>query len=70
MGGDLNLVEKLISHDNINQTDQEGNTALIIAVVCGKREIVDLLIEKGADVTKKNVYGKIAMDLCEDDEIK
>lgn len=41
--------------------DREGNTALILAAVNGQDKIVDLLIQKGADVNAVNKHNETAL---------
>ena len=53
---------------NIDQTDDEGNTALIKAVTNGHNKIVKKLIDTGADVDITNNYGESALSLARDNE--
>ena len=39
---------------NINAKDKDGKTALMIAVVNGHQSLVELLLERDADLTVKN----------------
>lgn len=41
---------------DINQTDFEGRTALMMSAVFGKRDVVEMLIKRGADVNKIYMY--------------
>ena len=43
---------------NINAVDEEGNTALHLAVDTGQIEVVQFLLNNGADITVKNNDGK------------
>lgn len=47
---------------NVNVKDERfGNTALIWAVQNNNKEIVQMLLDKGADVNVKNIYGYTAL---------
>ncbi|HEY9704877.1 MAG TPA: ankyrin repeat domain-containing protein, partial [Allocoleopsis sp.] len=47
----LELVKKLISQgENVNQTDNSGNSLLIVSSANGHAEMVKLLLELGADI--------------------
>lgn len=63
MGGDMAEVEKtLTAHPGaVKWQDKAGNTALMMAVIGGASPIVDLLIEKGADVNAQNRHGGNAL---------
>jgi len=37
---------------DINLADKDGDTPLIVAALCGKEEILDFLLKKGADITQ------------------
>jgi len=50
---------------NINEQEQLGNTALMLCVYYGDAEILELLLESGADVSKQNKDGKTALDIAE-----
>lgn len=43
-----------------------AGTALLIAVSSGNKEIVQLLLENGADINIKNIDGKTAWSLAEE----
>ena len=49
---------------NINAQDRYGTTPLMAAVTWGHKEIVQLLLEAGADITKKNKAGATALQLA------
>ena len=44
------------------ETDREGNSALHSAAFLGRSEVVELLLEKGADANAKNNRGQSPMD--------
>ena len=50
-----------IKNNKVNSTDEEGNTALMYASYNGNREIVELLIENGADIDHENNDGNTAL---------
>ncbi|XP_067653215.1 serine/threonine-protein phosphatase 6 regulatory ankyrin repeat subunit B-like [Haliotis asinina] len=51
--GDLHQVKYLLSHDpaNVNSRGQAGRTPAMIAAVAGNRALLELLVEKGANLT-------------------
>ncbi len=57
--GDLKRVHKLIEEDPdvVHARTQDWGTPLHVAIQAGHYDIVELLIEKGADVNAKNVHG-------------
>jgi len=52
------------SYKDINIKDNNDNTALIIAAINGKTDIVKLLIENGADIDAKNKYGDTTLTIA------
>ena len=57
------IVGLLISHGaDVNFRCTDGDTALIEAAISGRPEIVQLLIERGADVKPRDAYGYSALD--------
>ena len=55
MGGNREVAHHLLrSGANINTRDKDGKTALMIAVINGHSQLVDLLLSKSADVTVQN----------------
>ena len=69
--GDLDAVIELVGKGaNVNEKDEWGVTALMIASKRGRVEIVKALLEADADVSIKNKYGNTAIDYTSDDEIK
>lgn len=67
--GNTKAVENILNEENhvdINTQDEKlGNTALIYAVLNGFREIVKLILKKGADPSVKNNQGKNSLDAVE-----
>ena len=61
--GDENTVRSLLltSKVNINDKNEYGWTALMIAARDNKDSIVSLLIDKGADITMKNNVSDIGL---------
>ena len=48
--GDLETIKSLIIEDtDVNITDEDGQTALLIAIPYGYKEIVELLVNAGAE---------------------
>jgi ankyrin repeat protein len=74
----LSVVKSILSHDRstIDQKSVEyttdsrkkrgGETALMLAALSGNTEIVNALIQAGADLTLKNFNGKTAAELAKD----
>ena len=56
---DLHFIRKLIRHGvPLNQANDKGYTALHMAVLCGRDEAVELLLEAGANPNTKEKRGK------------
>ena len=63
------LLEVLLDdpRTNVNQENpKNGKTALSYAAEYHQKDIVKLLLEKGADKNKKDINGKTAYDLARD----
>ncbi len=57
------IVALLVSYGaDVNFRCTDGDTALIEAAISGRPEIVQLLIERGADVKPRDAYGYSALD--------
>ncbi|MHA2789540.1 ankyrin repeat domain-containing protein [Corynebacterium sp. S7] len=52
--GDLTLAEYIDQGVDVNMTNQDGNTFVMLAAYSGHGELVDALIARGADVNKQN----------------
>ncbi|XP_055602720.1 putative ankyrin repeat protein RF_0381 isoform X2 [Uranotaenia lowii] len=62
-GYTTDTVQLLVDHGvEINAMDNEGNTALHIAVATGKWELVEALLRNGADASLKNHAGLTPME--------
>lgn len=62
--GDITKVEEALANGNdVNQTDDEGYSALQAAAENGYLNVVKLLVEKGANVAYKGEY--TALQLAE-----
>lgn len=59
----INEVKKLLKDKSvdINEQDIENNTPLMYACEEGKKDIVKLLVEAGADLNMQNSYGETAL---------
>ena len=53
----------LINESIVHITDKHLNTPLHLAIRSGRREIVEMLIEAGTDLTKKNISDRIPLQL-------
>ncbi|XP_069139595.1 protein fem-1 homolog C-like [Argopecten irradians] len=70
----LSLVKLLVSYGaDVNSTTSTNSTAVRCACYCGNLDIVKYLVENGADIHKRNVYGgtclinatKGSLELCQ-----
>jgi len=62
------LLEWLFKHNaNLNLFMGTGNTALLLAINLGKKEIVELLIKNGANVNQKNIAKAKKEEIREND---
>uniref|UniRef100_A0A3P9H3W6 Ankyrin repeat and sterile alpha motif domain containing 6 n=1 Tax=Oryzias latipes TaxID=8090 RepID=A0A3P9H3W6_ORYLA len=62
--GNSQLVKEILEEDpaQVNSSNQEGATPLMIAAVSGQLEVVQLMVEKNADVDKQDgVHGWTAL---------
>lgn len=61
----------LIDHGaRINEKDNRGRTALMIAASLGHDKAVDVLLARGADKTLRDSTGKTAADLAANDALR
>src|SRR5438128_1593249 len=56
--GEVEEVKKILARgDSINEKNANGETALMLAVIHGRPEVVRVLLDKGADPEIKNSAG-------------
>ncbi|KAK3095975.1 hypothetical protein FSP39_021528 [Pinctada imbricata] len=48
----------------INTQDKDGKTALMVAIINGHQDLVELLLKKNADLSVTNEYGKTAYEMA------
>jgi ankyrin repeat protein len=61
-GGNTEIIKSLLDAGaRINEQDDEGNTALMLASRCARNHNVKLLLEAGANVDVQNRYGWTAL---------
>jgi len=59
------LVQSLLRHDaNIESRDARGNTPLLVCCLSGRDDIIDLLLEQGANPNVKNSDGETANSIA------
>jgi YVTN family beta-propeller protein len=62
--GELEIVKYLLEKNaKISHTNEDGNTALIVAAFICRTEIVELLLERGASIQQKNNSGETAISV-------
>lgn len=67
----LKLIEALLAAGAKVQTkDFVGNTALHLAALEGRKDVIDLLLANGADKQVQNAEGKKPADLADNPDIK
>lgn len=62
--GNSQLVKEILEEDptQVNSSNQEGASPLMIAAVSGQLEVVQLMVEKNADIDKQDgVHGWTAL---------
>lgn len=62
--GNSQLVKEILEEDpaQVNLSNQEGATPLMMAAVSGQLEVVQLMVEKNADIDKQDgVHGWTAL---------
>lgn len=61
VAGDVDTVRQEIENGNVNQTNSNRMTALIVAAKYGNKDICGLLLQNGADIDAVNGYGYTAL---------
>ena len=56
--GDLTLLDYINHGVDVNLSNQDGNTLLMLAAYAGQEELVRGLVGRGADVDKQNARGQ------------
>ena len=65
------VIDVLLAHGaTIDDADDRGRTALMIAAGLGYADVVELLLVRGADRTKKDKQGKTALDLAANADVR
>jgi ankyrin repeat protein len=65
------VIDLLLAHGaNLDDADNRGRTALMIAADLGYADIVDILVHRGADRAKKDHDGKTAFDLASNSAVR
>lgn len=62
--GNLQLVREILEEDpsQVNSSNQEGASPLMMAAVSGQLQVVQLMVDKNADVDKRDgVHGWTAL---------
>jgi len=65
------VVDLLLAHGAaIDDADNRGRTALMIAAEAGDAGVVDFLLQRGADRAPKDQAGRTALDLAANDAVR
>jgi len=62
--GDLRLVRRLASKENVNQSDEKQYTPLMWAAFRDQTKVVSYLLSLGANINAQNLYGRTAVMLA------
>ena len=70
-GVDADTLRALIGYGiNVNLTNKEGKTALMIAAENSEDEVVNILLESGANAASLTRDGKTAWDFAESESVR
>ena len=65
------VIDLLLAHGAaLDDADDRGRTALMIAAELGYGDIVELLLARGADRARKDKQGKTALDLATNADVR
>lgn len=67
--GDLEELKKYIAHVDINTTDYDGRSALHLAAESEHTEIIEYLVNNGADMNLKDRWGNTPQSIQQDHRI-
>lgn len=70
INGEFEKVEELATEENINQKDDLGNTPLMVAVQYMDIEIIQLILDKGADPEIEDDLGISSLMMATESENK
>jgi len=70
--GKVNIVYTLLEHDPsvVDDTDQNGRTALMLAILKNKKDVIDLLVASNANLKVADKTGLSALDYAKSKNIK
>lgn len=67
---DIDIISSVLNKtDDVFALDAKNNSALVYAVLVDNVDAAFLLIDKGSDITGKNIYGEDALALAKSDEM-
>ena len=65
------VIDLLLAHGAaLDDADDRGRTALMIAAELGYADVVELLLARGADRARKDKQGKTALDLATNADVR
>lgn len=62
--------ELLHAKADVNAADDHGNTVLMEAIITRQREVVEMMLDLGANIDKRNKAGLSAVEVCDDEVIR
>lgn len=63
MENNIEALKVLAQTQDLNAQNNKGNTALMLAIILEQQDAIDFLLDAGADLDIKNVYGETARTL-------